>query len=78
VRPVCVTAAKRGLSSEQIPVLVARDRSGATIDAVLSGLDCEIARNVDPFEFALIALNLLFNIEERDSFLRAIPTPFKS
>lgn len=32
-------AGKRGLSSEQIPVLVARDRSGATIDAVLPKLD---------------------------------------
>ncbi len=28
-------ASKRGLSSEQIPIIVARDRSGATIDAVL-------------------------------------------
>jgi len=32
-------ASKRGLSSEQIPVIVARDRSGATIDAVLPYLD---------------------------------------
>lgn len=32
-------AGKRGLSAEQIPVLVARDRSGATIDAVLPRLD---------------------------------------
>jgi transposase-like protein len=32
-------AAKRGLSAEQIPVIVARDRSGATIDAVLPRLD---------------------------------------
>jgi transposase-like protein len=32
-------AAKNGLSKEQIPVIVARDRSGATFDAVLSGLD---------------------------------------
>lgn len=32
-------ASKRGLSSEQIPVIVARDRSGATIDAVLARLD---------------------------------------
>ena len=32
-------ASKRGLSSEQIPVLVARDRSGATFDAVLPRLD---------------------------------------
>ena len=33
------TAAKRGLSAEQIPVLVARDRSGATTDAVLPKLN---------------------------------------
>jgi transposase-like protein len=32
-------AAKRGLSVEQIPVMVARDRGGATIDAVLPRLD---------------------------------------
>ena len=32
-------ATKRGLSAEQIPVIVARDRSGATIDAVLPKLD---------------------------------------
>ena len=32
-------AAKRGLSEEQIPVMVARDRSGATIDAVLPRLN---------------------------------------
>jgi transposase-like protein len=32
-------AAKRGLSAEQIPVLVARDRSGATTDAVLPKLN---------------------------------------
>jgi hypothetical protein len=32
-------AAKRGLSAEQIPVIVARDRSGATIDAVLPKLN---------------------------------------
>ena len=31
--------AKTGLSAEQIPVLVARDRAGATIDAVLPKLD---------------------------------------
>jgi transposase-like protein len=30
---------KRGLSAEQIPVIVARDRTGATIDAVLPRLD---------------------------------------
>ncbi len=33
------TAQKPGLSKEQIPVLVARDRSGVTIDAVLPKLD---------------------------------------
>src|SRR5437868_616148 len=32
-------AAKRGLSAEQIPILVARDRSGATTDAVLPKLN---------------------------------------
>jgi transposase-like protein len=32
-------AAKRGLSAEQIPVIVARDRSGATTDAVLPKLN---------------------------------------
>jgi transposase-like protein len=32
-------ASKRGLSLEQIPVIVARDRSGATTDAVLARLD---------------------------------------
>jgi len=32
-------AAKRGLSAEQIPIMVARDRTGATIDAVLPRLD---------------------------------------
>ena len=32
-------ASKRGLSSEQTPIVVARDRSGATIDAVLARLD---------------------------------------
>jgi len=32
-------ASKRGLSAEQIPVLVARDRSGQTTDAVLARLD---------------------------------------
>lgn len=32
-------AGKRGLSVEQIPVMVARDRNGATIDAVLPRLD---------------------------------------
>jgi transposase-like protein len=32
-------SAKRGLSAEQIPVIVARDREGATIDAVLPRLN---------------------------------------
>jgi hypothetical protein len=32
-------ATKRGLSAEQIPVIVARDRTGATLDAVLPKLD---------------------------------------
>jgi len=32
-------AGKRGLSKEQIPVIVARDRAGATLDAVLPRLD---------------------------------------
>lgn len=32
-------SAKRGLSAEQIPVIVARDRNGATTDAVLPNLD---------------------------------------
>jgi transposase-like protein len=32
-------ASKRGLSSEQIPIIVARDRTGATLDAVLPRLD---------------------------------------
>jgi len=32
-------SAKRGISAEQIPVLVARDRQGATTDAVLSKLN---------------------------------------
>ena len=32
-------AAKRGLSHEQVPVLVARDRAGATMDCVLKAVD---------------------------------------
>jgi hypothetical protein len=32
-------AAKRGLSAEQVPVIVARDRQGATTDAVLAKLN---------------------------------------
>ena len=38
-------AGKRGLSTEQIPVLVARDRSGATIDAVLRGWTPKASRS---------------------------------
>ena len=34
-------SAKRGLSKEQIPVIVARDRSGATLDGVLARLDAK-------------------------------------
>ncbi len=36
-------AAKRGLSNEQVPVLVARDRSGATADFVLPADDSDCA-----------------------------------
>ena len=32
-------ATKRGLSREQVPVLVARDRAGATMDCVLDAMD---------------------------------------
>jgi hypothetical protein len=32
-------ASKRGLSAEQIPIIVSRDRTGATLDAVLPRLD---------------------------------------
>jgi transposase-like protein len=32
-------ASKRGMSSEQVPVLVARDRAGATMDCVLTAID---------------------------------------
>ena len=32
-------ASKRGMSSEQVPVLVARDRSGATMDCILPAID---------------------------------------
>ena len=32
-------ATKRGLSQEQVPVLVARDRAGVTMDCVLKGMD---------------------------------------
>ena len=42
-------AAKRGLSREQIPVLVVRDRAGATTDAVLRGLSVKhIGRVLGP------------------------------
>ena len=34
-RKMCGRAAKRGLSREQVPILVVRDRSGATSDAIL-------------------------------------------
>src|SRR3954454_4644544 len=37
--PHASAAAKRGLSAEQIPILVARDRSAATTDAVLPKLN---------------------------------------
>lgn len=37
-------AAKRGLSDEQVPVLVATDRSGATFSAVLSAVTTETIR----------------------------------
>jgi transposase-like protein len=34
-------ASQRGLSTEQVPVLVARDRSGVTLDCILKGKDSE-------------------------------------
>lgn len=34
-------AVKPGLSAEQIPVLIARDRNGETFDAILEGIDAE-------------------------------------
>jgi transposase-like protein len=34
-------ASQRGLSTEQVPVLVARDRSGVTLDCILTGKDSE-------------------------------------
>ena len=40
-RPASAVAKKRGLSSEQIPVRVARDRSTATTDAVLPKADID-------------------------------------
>ncbi len=39
-------AAKRGLSSEQVPVLIARDRTRATTDAVLSRASTQAVRSV--------------------------------
>lgn len=39
-------AAKRGLSTEQIPVLIARDRSAATTDAVLQSANTQAVRAV--------------------------------
>ena len=39
-------AAKRGLSAEQIPVLIARDRTSATTDAVLPRVDTQAVRAV--------------------------------
>jgi hypothetical protein len=39
-------AAKRGLSDEQIPVLIARDRTPATTDAVLPSADTQAVRAV--------------------------------
>ncbi len=43
-------ASKRGLSAEQIPVIVARDRGGATIDGVLPRLDAaSITAVLGPF-----------------------------
>lgn len=39
-------ASKRGLSSEQVPVLVAADRSGATLSAVLPSVSAEALREV--------------------------------
>ena len=43
-------AAKRGLSHEQVPVLIARDRSGATADCVLKATDAvTMAAALKPF-----------------------------
>ena len=39
-------ATKRGLSDEQVPVLVATDRSGATVSAVLPAVNAETLRDV--------------------------------
>ena len=39
-------AKKRGLSHEQIPVLIARDRSGTTLDAILANVDASTVTHV--------------------------------
>ena len=39
-------ASKRGLSSEQVPVLVAADRSGMTVSAVLPAVNADALRDV--------------------------------
>lgn len=39
-------ARKRGLSSEQVPVLVAADRSGMTVSAVLPAVNADALRDV--------------------------------
>ncbi len=39
-------ASKRGLSDEQVPVLVAADRSGATVSAVLPAVNADPLREV--------------------------------
>jgi transposase-like protein len=50
-------AAKRGLSHEQVPVLVARDRSGATMDCVLQATDAAtLAAALKPFVPADVVL----------------------
>ncbi len=50
-------AAKRGLSHEQVPVLVARDRSGATADCVLKATDgLTLAAALKPFVSADVVL----------------------
>ena len=50
-------AAKRGLSHEQVPVLVARDRSGVTADCVLKATDAmTLAAALEPFVSADVVL----------------------
>ena len=50
-------AAKRGLSHEQVPVLVARDRSGVTADCVLKATDAmTMAAALKPFVSADVVL----------------------